>query len=110
MIDAIKEVSCTQCLHQEVCKYKQDFLGICNAMLNSVANRPSGNEHKVNITPIANFDCLSEIKVECRYYSPQCITPRSSNNTNYPDVVTNPCTTITNSLSAPFVIKRRTNQ
>ena len=53
MIDAIKEVPCTRCLHQEVCKYKQDFLDICN---------------KVKTTPITNLDCLGGIQIECRYY------------------------------------------
>ena len=61
MIDAIKEVSCTRCLHQEVCKYKQDVLDICN---------------KIKTTPIANFDCLGGIQIECRYYQMQAINPR----------------------------------
>lgn len=61
MIDAIKEVSCTRCLHQEVCKYKQDFLDICN---------------KVKTTPITNLDCLGGIQIECRYYQMQAINPR----------------------------------
>lgn len=61
MIDAIKEVSCTRCLHQEVCKYKQDFLDICN---------------KIQTTPITNLDCLGGIQIECRYYQMQAINPR----------------------------------
>lgn len=61
MIDAIKEVSCTRCLHQEVCKYKQDFLDICN---------------KIKTTPITNLDCLGGIQIECRYYQMQAINPR----------------------------------
>ena len=75
MIDAIKEVSCTRCLHQEVCKYKQDFLDICN---------------KVKTTPITNLDCLSGIHIECRYYQIQAIDRRLF------DPVTNPCITATN--------------
>lgn len=61
MIDTIKEVSCTRCLHQEVCKYKQDFLDICN---------------KIKTTPITNLDCLGGIQIECRYYQMQAINPR----------------------------------
>ena len=61
MIDVIKEVSCTKCLHQEVCIHKQDFLDICN---------------KVKTTPITNLDCLGGIQIECRYYQMQAINPR----------------------------------
>ena len=68
MIDAIKEVSCTRCLHQEVCKYKQDFLDICNAVSSSTVNRPCEDGKKVEMTPITNLDFLGGIKIECRYY------------------------------------------
>ena len=84
MIDAIKEVSCTRCLHQEVCKYKQDFLDICN---------------KIKTTPITNLDCLGGIQIECRYYQMQAINPRLFDpvvTTYYGDTVNNPCTTTTN--------------
>ena len=64
MIDVIKEVSCTRCLHQEVCNHKQDFLDICN---------------KIKTTPITNPDCLGGIQIECRYYQMQAINPRLFN-------------------------------
>ena len=76
MIDAIKEVSCTQCLHQEVCKHKQDFLDICNAVASSIVNRPFENGKGVKTIPVTNFDCLGYIKIECRYYQMQAINPR----------------------------------
>ena len=76
MIDAIKEVSCTRCLHQEVCKYKQDFLDICNAVSSSTVNRPCEDGKKVQTTPITNLDCLGGIQIECRYYQMQAINPR----------------------------------
>ena len=50
MVDAIKEVSCIRCLHQEVCKYKQDFLDICNAVSSSTVNRPCEDGKKVKTT------------------------------------------------------------
>ena len=84
MIDAIKEVPCTRCLHQEVCKYKQDFLDICN---------------KIKTTHITNLDCLGGIQIECRYYQMQAINPRLFNTdflTNYGDQITNPYITVTN--------------
>ena len=93
MIDAIKEVSCTRCLHQEVCKYKQDFLDICNAVSSSTVNRPCEDGKKVQTTPITNLDCLGGIQIECRYYQMQAINPRLFNTdflTNYGDTI--PCT------------------
>ena len=98
MIDAIKEVSCTRCLHQEVCKYKQDFLDICNAVSSSTVNRPCEGGKKVQTTPITNFDCLGGIQIECRYYQMQAINPRlfDPGIIYHGDLITNPCITVTN--------------
>ena len=99
MIDTIKEVSCTRCLHQEVCKYKQDFLDIYNAVSNSMVNRPCEDGKKVKTTPITNFDCLGGIQIECRYYQMQAINPRLFDPaiiTYHGDPITNPYITATN--------------
>ena len=99
MIDAIKEVSCTRCLHQEVCKYKQDFLDICNAVSSSTVNRPCEDGKKVQTTPITNLDCLGGIQIECRYYQTQAINPRLFDPaiiTYHGDPITNPYITATN--------------
>ena len=93
MIDAIKEVSCTRCLHQEVCRYKPDFLDICNAVSSSMVNRPCEDGKKVETTPITNFDCLGGIQIECRYYQAQVISPRLF---NHDDPITNPYITWAN--------------
>ena len=94
MIDAIKEVSCTKCLHQEVCRHKQDFIDICNAVSSSIVNRPCEDGKKVEMAPITNFDFLGGIQIECRYYQAQAINPRLF---NHGDPITNPCITATNS-------------
>ena len=99
MIDAIKEVSCIQCIHQEVCRYKPDFLDICNAVSSSMVKRPCEDGKKVETTPITNFDFLGGIKIECRYYQAQAINPRLFDpviTTYHGDPVTNPCTNVTN--------------
>ena len=99
MNDAIKEVSCTKCLHQEVCRYKPDFLDICNAVSSSMVNRPCEDGKKVETTPITNFDFLGGIQIECRYYQMQAINPRLFNPAITPhhgDLVTNPRITVTN--------------
>ena len=99
MIDAIKEVSCTQCLHQEVCKHKQDFLDICNAVASSMVNRPFEDGKGVETIPVTNFDCLGYIKIECRYYQEQAIIPRLFDPaiiTYHGDPITNPYITATN--------------
>ena len=92
MSDAIKEVSCTKCLHQEVCRYKPGFLDICNAVSSSIVNRPCEDGKKVEMTPITNFDFLGGIQIECRYYQAQVINPRLFNS----DIITNPCIKVTN--------------
>lgn len=98
MIDTIKEVSCTRCLHQEVCKYKQDFLDICNAVSSSTVNRPCEDGKKVQMTPITNLDCLGGIQIECRYYQMQAINPRlfDPGIIYHGDPITNPYITVTN--------------
>ena len=98
MIDAIKEVSCTRCLHQEVCRHKQDFIDICNAVSSSIVNRPCEDGKKVEMAPITNFDCLGGIKIECRYYQAQAINPRlfDPGIVYHGDKITNQCTTMTN--------------
>ena len=98
MIDAIKEVSCTRCLHQEVCRHKQDFLDICNAVSSSMVNRPCEDGKKVETIPIANFDFLGGIQIKCRYYKEQAINPRlfDPGIIYYGDKITNQCTTVTN--------------
>lgn len=102
MIDAIKEVSCTRCLHQEVCKYKQDFLDICNAVSSSTVNRPCEDGKKVQTTPITNLDCLGGIQIECRYYQMQAINPRLFDTT-----ITNPCDIHTS--PSPYIIHTSSN-
>ena len=99
MIDAIKEVSCTKCLHQEVCRHKQDFIDICNAVSSSMVNRPCEDGKKVEMTPITNLDWLGGIQIECRYYQAQAINPRlfDPGIVYQGDKITNPCITATNS-------------
>ena len=98
MIDAIKEVPCTRCLHQEVCKYKQDFLDICNAVSSSMVNRPCEDGKKVKTIPVTNFDFLGGIQIECRYYQAPAINQRlfDPGIVYQDDKITNPCTTVTN--------------
>ena len=89
MIDNIKEVPCTRCLHQEVCRHKQDFLDICNAVSSIKIHKPCEDGKEVKITPITNFDCLGDIYVKCRYYQMQAI------NTKLFDTVANQYITVT---------------
>ena len=99
MIDAIKEVSCTRCLHQEVCRYKPDFLDICNAVSSSMVNRPCEDGKKVKTMPITNFDFLGGIQIECRYYQMQAINQKLFDPVITPyhgDPIINPYTTVTN--------------
>ena len=77
MIDNIKEVPCTQCLHQEVCRHKQDFLDSWNAVSSIKIHKRCEDGKEVSAIHITNFDCLGGIQIECRYYQMQAINTRS---------------------------------
>ena len=58
-----------------------------------MVNRPCEDGKKVETTPIANFDFLGSIQIECRYYQAQVISPRLF---NHDDSITNPYVTWAN--------------
>lgn len=66
MNDGIRETPCTHCVHQSVCKHKDNFLKAIQAV-----NEATVHEHKV-----INYDCVSDISVTCRYYQPEATKPR----------------------------------
>ena len=69
MIDAIKEVSCTLCAHQEVCAYKQDYIDILKAVENArVSVVKDDSDGGFSSKKVADYDFISGISVGCRYY------------------------------------------
>lgn len=47
--------ACTSCMHKKVCKYKENYLKVCDAASN------------INV-PLDNLDCVKGIEVRCKYY------------------------------------------
>lgn len=62
-----KETLCTRCAHREVCIYKQDFIGIINAIENAAVTQdtPDGISSK----KVIQYDFISGISVGCKYYT-----------------------------------------
>lgn len=75
MIDAIKEVSCTLCAHQEVCAYKQDYIDILKAIENATVNRDTA-DGKITSKKVIHYDFISGISVGCKYYQQTKTCPR----------------------------------
>lgn len=63
----VKETLCTRCAHREVCIYKQDFIGIINAIENAAVTQdtPDGIASK----KVTQYDFIGGISVSCKYYS-----------------------------------------
>lgn len=77
MIDAIKEVSCTLCAHQEVCAYKQDYIDILEAVENVAVTKDTA-DGKIALKKVTNYDFISGISVGCKYYQNWTETYRSA--------------------------------
>ena len=77
MIDAIKEVSCTLCVHREVCAYKQDYIDILKAVENAAITKDTADE-KIASKKVTNYDFISGISVGCKYYQNWTETYRSA--------------------------------
>lgn len=65
--EKINAVSCSTCVHHSVCSYKEDFLNVCNAVLNANVNKREG-DGKVCMKNVMNYDFLDEIVIKCKHY------------------------------------------
>lgn len=70
MSEAVKETECTSCAHKEVCRHKEGYLKVCEAASNINVTLKEHYEDGVRarIIPVANFDCIKDIEVYCKYY------------------------------------------
>ena len=64
------ETACTSCAHKDVCKYKEDYLKVCDATtnINIALNEHYENGARTRYIPIANVDCIGYVEVHCKYY------------------------------------------
>lgn len=78
MVDAVKETSCTRCVHRTVCKHKDDFLKVVQAVTDATVHEPDENgSHVTKMKKVVNYECVSDITVTCRYHQPEAATLRN---------------------------------
>lgn len=63
----INAVSCSTCVHNQVCSYKEDFIDVCNAVLNANVDKHEG-DGKMRIKNVTKYDFLDEIVIKCKHY------------------------------------------
>lgn len=68
MNDALKETLCTTCRHCNVCKYRDDYLAIVDAMSRVSVNKTLPNG-KITSQLVSTFNFIGDIKVACNYYT-----------------------------------------
>lgn len=77
MVDTgVKETLCSRCAHWEVCAHKQDYLDVLKAVENVhvVKDAPDG---KITSKKAINYDFVSKISVDCKYYKNWMVAYRS---------------------------------
>lgn len=68
MDDCVKETLCTNCLHRSVCKYKNDYLKILEAIKNATVYTEH-SDGKQGMKKVTNYDFIGEIIVPCKFHS-----------------------------------------
>lgn len=71
MSDCVKETACTSCRHREVCKHKENYLKVCEAVFGTKVNEPCEDGKKIRIIPITNFEFLGDVFIYCKFYKPE---------------------------------------
>lgn len=71
MSEAVRETSCTSCMHREVCKHKENYLKVCEAVFDTKVNELCEDGKKVRIIPITNFEFLGDVLVSCKFRIPE---------------------------------------
>lgn len=70
MSDYVKVTECTSCAHKDVCKHEESYLKVCDAAsnINITLNEHYEGGARARYIPVANFDCIKDIEVYCKYY------------------------------------------
>lgn len=76
MSNGLKETLCTHCVHQTVCKHKDDFLKAIQAINEATVHEHEDGSNAVRMTKVVNIDCISDISVACRYYQLEVVAPK----------------------------------
>ncbi len=85
--------NCANCIHNSACNYRQEYLDICNAVLEANVYKQT-DRNKVKVSNVMNYsDILGEIVIKCKhFYNGEKIRVDSNGITFQPyPPVTNPC-------------------
>lgn len=74
MNTGVRETACTHCVHRGVCKHKNDFLNVIEAVNNADVSWSEGN--KGCMKRVTNFECVASIEVTCKFHQPEVAHPR----------------------------------
>lgn len=76
MSDAVKETSCTRCVHRTVCKHKDDFMKVIQA-INEASVHERIEDNKMKMTKVVNYECVGDITVTCRFQQQKAVAFRN---------------------------------
>lgn len=60
-------IACHSCDHYEVCRFKETYERVSNAVFSMHVNEynPDGG---IKSIPLSNFECIGDIVVNCKFY------------------------------------------
>lgn len=67
-------MSCSNCVHQHLCKYKTEYSEVVDAIKN--LELKSHNPHEERGIPVKNISFIRPIVVECKFFSKTAATLR----------------------------------
>ena len=71
MSEAVRETLCTSCAHRYVCKHKENYIKVCEAVFNTKVNEPCEDGKQFRIIPITNFEFLDDVFISCKFHAPE---------------------------------------
>lgn len=72
----VSGTKCDDCIHRSVCCHKNDFNNICKAVADTSVHKVESDGRTMSTKKVINYDILSEIIVNCRYYQKEVPAPR----------------------------------
>ena len=64
-----QKILCNECVHRNVCTYKYDYLLVLDSIFNKVIELPCSDNGEISYKNIKDFNFITDIKIECKYFS-----------------------------------------
>lgn len=68
MSEAVRETLYTSCAHRDVCKHKENYIKVCEAVFNAKVKEPCEDGKQFRIIPITNFEFLNDVFISCKFH------------------------------------------